>query len=149
MRKRKSVREYRDQEIPENVLHEILECARLSPSSRARKPWLFYACRDRGIIEALSDSREHGLGFLKDAPAAIVVAGYPSVSDVWIEDCSIAAFAILLEAEDLGLGACWGQIRNRTTGEGGDSSSRVKEICGMDPQCQVLCVIGLGYKREE
>ena len=38
----------------------------------------------------------------------------PLASDVWIEDASIASIMIQLQAEDLGLGSCWVQVRERS-----------------------------------
>ena len=57
----------------------------------------------------------HGASFLGDAALAIVVTADPLASDVWIEDASIASLMIQLQAEDMGLGSCWIQIRERYT----------------------------------
>ena len=62
--------------------------------------------------------RASGADFLKDAPLAIVVLADPLASDVWIEDASIASILIQLQAEDLGLGSCWIQVRERYTATG-------------------------------
>ena len=65
--------------------------------------------------------------FLADAALAIVVCADPEVSDVWVEDASIAAFSIQLEAQSLGLASCWIQIRNRMHDEETKSEDYVKE----------------------
>lgn len=54
-----------------------------------------------------------GAAFLADAAMAVVVMADPLASDVWIEDASIASIMIQLQAEDLGLGSCWIQVRER------------------------------------
>jgi septum formation protein len=59
-----------------------------------------------------------GAAFLADAAMAVVVMADPLASDVWIEDASIASIMIQLQAEDLGLGSCWIQVRERFTATG-------------------------------
>ena len=39
IKSRHSAREFSEKEIPENVLHEILEMARFAPSSKNTQPW--------------------------------------------------------------------------------------------------------------
>jgi len=69
-------------------------------------------------------------------------------SDVWIEDASIAATLIQLQAEELGLGSCWVQVRGRY-GENGESSEDfVRELLNIPLPMQVLAIIALGHKAE-
>ena len=41
IKKRQSVRSYKDKEIPENVLQQILEAGRLAPSANNKQNWKF------------------------------------------------------------------------------------------------------------
>ena len=66
----------------------------------------------------------------------------PLVSDVWIEDASIASIIIQLQAEDMGLGSCWVQVRERFTASGMPSDEYVREV-------QVLSVVAIGHKGME
>ena len=59
----------------------------------------------------------------------------------------VAAGYILLAAEDLGIGACWNQIRDRD-GQRLSASDEIKAILGIPSQYEVLCVIALGHKGE-
>lgn len=54
--KRRSVRTYTDEEIPEEKLEKILEAGLLAPTSRNRKPCEFYLVKDKEILEKLSKS---------------------------------------------------------------------------------------------
>ena len=80
---------------------------------------------------------------------AVVVVADPELSEAWIEDASIAAILMQLQAEELGLGSCWIQIRGRYTKEGQPSEEFVKENLGIPSDQSVLCIITLGHKDEE
>ena len=126
-----------------------MECALRSPSSKHRRPWTVWAVTDANLKKKLTVSKPGGVLFMDQAPVIYVVAGYPEVSDCWIEDCSIVSTVIQLEAEALGLGSCWGQIRTRNYSDNVTSSEYVKDLLGMDKDCEVLCLISVGYPGEE
>ena len=90
-----------------------------------------------------------GSSFLKDAALAIVVLADPLASDVWIEDAAIASILIQLQAEDLGLGSCWIQVRERFTEEGIPSGEFVHEALNIPLQLQVLSIVAVGHKGME
>ena len=46
IKKRRSVRAYKSQEISDETLDKILEAARLAPSASNRQPWKFIVVRD-------------------------------------------------------------------------------------------------------
>ena len=80
------------------------------------------------MLEKLSHCKAQASQFIADAPLAIVVTADPLVSDVWIEDASIASIIIQLQAEDMGLGSCWVQVRERFTASGMPSDEYVREV---------------------
>ena len=90
-----------------------------------------------------------GAAFLKDAALAIVVMADPLVSDVWIEDAAIASLMIQLQAEDLGLGSCWVQVRERMTSHGTPSNDFVHQVLDIPLQLQVLSIVAVGHKGME
>ena len=65
------------------------------------------------MLAKLSVCKPAGAAFLKDCALAVVVLANVMESDVWVEDASIASIYMQLQAEDLGLGSCWCQIRIR------------------------------------
>jgi hypothetical protein len=97
----------------------------------------------------LSFCKESGAAFVKDAALAIVVTADPLASDVWIEDASIASIMIQLQAEDLGLGSCWVQVRERFTANGTPANEYIHELLDFPLQLQVLSVIAIGHKGME
>ena len=148
--KRRSIRKYKQEPVEAAKLEKIIQAALLSPSSRGRTPWEFVVVQNRETLKALGRCRHPQQAFLPDTPAAIVVLGDTSVTDVWVEDCSIAMTIMQLEAETLGLGSCWIQIRNRTAqGEEQTSNDFVKELLHIPEQYEVLAILALGVPDEE
>jgi nitroreductase len=70
------------------------------------------------------------------------------MSDVWIEDCSIAAIIVHLAAVSLGLGGCWIQIRNRRHDAESTSEEYVRKILGLAHPLRVLAIIAVGLPAE-
>ncbi len=146
---RRSIRRYDAQPVEEETVRQLLQAALLSPSSRGIRPWEFVVVNETELIRELAESRQHGSSFLADAPLAVAVLGIPEASDVWIEDCAIAASSILLAAEDAGLGACWVQIRQRPAADGRSADEYVRDVLRIPSNRSVEAVIALGYPAEE
>ena len=148
MRKRRSIRKFKNDRIAQTTIDDLKEAVLRSPSSRGNRPWKFFFVQDAGVITKLSRCKESGSAFLKDASLAVVVCGDETVSDVWIEDCSIAAIILHLAAESLGLGSCWIQVRNRRQNAETTSGDYVRNILGIDRPLRVLAIMAIGLPDE-
>ena len=80
------------------------------------------------MLAKLSVCKPAGAAFLKDCALAVVVLANVMESDVWVEDASIASIYMQLQAEDLGLGSCWCQIRNRQMEDDTDAAQYVRGL---------------------
>lgn len=149
IKQRRSMRKFTDEELTQEEVVTLLKAALMSPSSKRSNCWLFIAVDDKEILDKLSRCKEMGSSFLKEASLAIVVLADPLASDVWIEDASIASLMIQLQAEDLGLGSCWIQVRERYTATGMSSDEYVHGILGIPLQLQVLSIVAIGHKGME
>ena len=76
IRKRSSVRKYKSDAIPEDVLNRVLEAARLAPSGSNRQPWKFILVTDPAMKKKLVPACR-GQAFIAEAPVVIVACGYP------------------------------------------------------------------------
>ena len=148
LRQRRSIRKFTSEKIPAEFIQVLTEAALRSPSSKGNKPWEFILVDDPDLLEQLSEVKKSGSAFLKNAPLGIVVCADSTQSDVWIEDCSIAATIIQLEAESLGLGSCWIQFRNRFYNDGKTCEARIQELLEMAEHIKVLSIIAIGYPAE-
>lgn len=101
------------------------------------------------MLAKLSVCKPAGAAFLKDCALAVVVLANVMESDVWVEDASIASIYMQLQAEDLGLGSCWCQIRNRQMEDDTDAAQYVRGLLDVPYQLDVLSIIGIGYKDQE
>ena len=81
-------------------------------------------------------------------PLGIVICADSTRSDVWIEDCSIAAILLQMTAHDLGLGSCWIQVRNREHSETMSAERYVQGLLGLPPHIKVECMVSIGYPGE-
>jgi nitroreductase len=149
LKSRRSIRKFQNKVVEKEKIDTILKSALLAPSSRSRRPWEFIAVTDKEILKKLSNTREHASSFIADAPLGIVVISDPLSYDVWIEDASIASIIIQLSAQNLGLGSCWIQVRERFHSENVKAEDYIKEILGIPDKYSVECMIAIGYSAEE
>ena len=144
MLKRRSIRKYRKDEIPNEKLNKILQAGLLAPTSRNRKPCSFLVVDNKEALEKLSESKESSSKFLKNANKAIVVVANSLISDTWIEDSSIALAFMHLMAAEQDIGSCWVQIHLRTAKNGESSEDYVREVLGIDDYFRIVGILALG-----
>ena len=142
---RRSIRKYRPDPVPPEKVEALIETALRSFSSRGFNPWRFIVVDDRQTLKRLSELKQHGSSFLKNAPLGIAVIGVPEESDVWVEDTAIASALIHLAAHDMGLGSCWIQIRKREHSSFKSSDTYVKEVLAIPDNYSVESIIAIGY----
>lgn len=146
---RRSMRQFTDELLSGEEVRLLLRAALMSPSSKGLHSYEFVVVEDKATLAALSRSKQVGSDFLAAAPLAIVVLADPRISDVWIEDASVAATHILLQAEDLGLGGCWIQVRDRLDAEGRPTGDVVKSLLGIPDGMRAVCIVAVGHKGME
>jgi len=137
IKKRRSIRLYRPDPVPQDVLDQILESARLAPSAGHRQPWHFIVVTD--------EEKKKKLGIPSWAAAAPIVVVGCADSEVRKEptclvDISIAFEHIVLAAANFGLGTCWiGRL-------GADDTT--KKVLEIPEHIKVVVVTPLGYPDE-
>ena len=113
---RVSVRNFRPDKIPENVLDGIIGAAIRAPSAGNVQDWEFIVVRNaenKGrLAEAAFDQ-----DFISKAPAVIVVcSNHRSIGNAYgergtnlysVQDTAAATQNLILAAWDKGLGCCW------------------------------------------
>lgn len=147
--KRRSTRKFTEELLKPEEVELLLKAALKSPASKSKNPWQFIVVEDKEQLVRLSQCKAAGSKPLENCVLAIVVVADPLSSDVWIEDASIASIMIQLQAEDLGLGSCWIQIRERFTVNDESSGEYIREMLDIPLQLQVLSIIAIGHKAQE
>ncbi len=147
--RRHSIRRYQDREISAEDVKTIMEAALLAPSSKSVRPWQFVLVDDKDTLARLAACKANGTRPISSCALAIVVTASPEKTDMYIEDMSIAAAYMQLQATALGLGACWIQVRNRFTEDNEDAQDIVRELLGIPHDMIVECIVTVGYPDEE
>jgi nitroreductase len=148
LRARRSIRRYETKPLPRESLAVLKEALLRSPSSRGLNPWTFIFVDKPDLLAQLSKAKEHGSGFVKGAALGIVVCGDETISDVWVEDASIAAVIAHLTAHSLGLGSCWVQIRNRAHSKDQTAEHYTQAVLGIPAHVRVEAIIAIGCPAE-
>jgi len=146
---RRSTRNFTNEPLSPEHVALIIKAALMAPTSKNAHSWQFVVVEDRDVIRRLATCKKHGAGFLTGTALVIVVLGDCSISDAWVEDASIASVFMQLQAEDLGVGSCWCQIRNRLTEDGLESAQYIRDLLEIPHQFHVLSIIGFGYSDRE
>ena len=145
---RRSIRKYQDKAVEETTIDLIVEALLQAPTSMGNNSWEFVVVTDTELLGQLSRAKPHGATFLKTAPLGIVVCGDPQISDVWIENSSIASIYIHLAAASLNLGSCWIQIRERQHDDTQSAEAYIADVLGLPAHVRVLSIIAIGYPDE-
>jgi nitroreductase len=141
---RKSVRAFKEKDVPEEKIVRLLEAARLAPSASNRQEWRFVVVRDPSMRKHLSVAAR-GQTFIGAAP---VVLACCAETDEHVMACgqlcypidvAIAIDHITLCAVDEGLGTCW---------IGAFDEDQVKELLGIPPQIRVVGLLPVGYAQD-
>jgi nitroreductase len=144
IRRRRSVRSFTSESIPERDLLTILEQACLAPSAGNVQPWRLVVVTDSTVKNRIARAAL-GQSFIATAPAVIVVCadlsssaaayGGRGVSLYSIQDTAAATQNILLAATALGYGSCW---------VGAFDEREVSQILGIPSEVRPVAVIPLG-----
>ena len=149
LQQRRSVRKFKQQPVEIEKLSQLSEALLRAPTSRNMQPCEFILVDDPLILKQLSSAKKHGTSFFATAPLAVVIAADSEISDVWVEDSSIAAIIVQLAAENLGLKSCWAQLRLRPHNNDLSASEYVRQLVGLPEGMEVPMVIAVGYPDEE
>ena len=143
IRSRRSIRKYRKDPVPEDLVLKILDAGRWAPSASNLQPWSFIVLRDEEVKRKVAEATSYGK-FLVDAPLGIAVVIDPRVShrSGGVEDGAIATQNMLLAAHALGLGTCW--IGSYNSGY----EEKVKGILNIPKKHRLLSIISIGFPAE-
>lgn len=137
--KRRSIRKYKPEPVPEEKLKIILEAARLAPSGGNRQPWQFVVVRNPERKKALGRAANNQK-FVADAGVIIIALGDPEVSSVGFKrDPVIAVEHLVLAATSLGYGTCW---------IGAFDEEEVKKILEIPEKLAVIALLPIGVPDE-
>ncbi len=116
IRERRSIRRYKDQPVPDDIIRQLLEAATLAPNAGNLQPWHFFVVKDKKVRSDLAKAAGRQ-NFVAEAPVTIVVCADPAHSAsryrsrgaelYCLQDTAAAAQNLFLAATAFGLGTCW------------------------------------------
>jgi nitroreductase len=147
IKNRRSVREFKDQEIPESAIDALVEALRWAPSAGNLQSRKFYFVLNEELRNKLAQAglRQDFVSFIVRAPLVIVACADLRIASRYgdrgkdlycIQDTAASVQNLLLAAHDLGLGTCW---------VGAFNENRVKEILDMPDYLRPVVIVPVGY----
>jgi len=144
IRTRRSIRKYKDQDVADDLIDQILTAGTWAPSGMDNQPWRFAVIRDKKLKSDIAKLAEQ-TKMVEDAPVIIPVffdhnAGYDNTKD--IQTMGACLQNMLLAIHGLGLGGLWlGEIRK--------NMDKVRVLCGAPEKYELMAVIVLGYSAQK
>lgn len=155
IKRRRSIRKYKPDPVPEEALRIILEAVRWSPSWANTQCWEVILVEDPRMKSGLADTliaTNPARSSMTEAPMVVVLCGKKGVSgfkkgeattvkgDWLMFDTGIAMQSLCLAAHGLGLG---------TVVVGLFDHKKAEEILGVPPDREVVAITPLGYPAAE
>ncbi|HTZ41042.1 MAG TPA: nitroreductase family protein [Syntrophales bacterium] len=165
LRRRRSVREFQNREVPLDLVREMIRETCLAPSAMNGQPWRFSIVTKREEIQALSDESKRNLlsdleadpssplrrygDLLRDpqfnvfynAPCVVFISGPAGLASLEM-DCALAACYFMFAAAARDLGTCW-------IGLGANlRDSAILRNLGITGDLRIIAPIILGYPKE-
>lgn len=155
VKNRRSIRRYESREIPQNVLDELFEAVRWSPSWANFQCWEFVVVKDpdqKAKVQACVPGFNPANKAMGEAPVVVAVCGKLKVSgfhegnpttkhgDWFMFDLGLACENLCLTAHSLGLG---------TVMVGLFDQDKAKEILQVPGGYEVVVLIPLGYPAKQ
>jgi nitroreductase len=133
---RQSIRDFKDQPVPEDKLNYILEAARLAQSGGNRQQWKFIVVKDAQKRQQLMQGQAPVIiAAVALDPVRVMMCEVPS----YATDMGIAVENMALAATDQGLGSCW---------IGAFSQDKARQILGVPDKYKVAALLPLGYPKQ-
>lgn len=140
LKTRRSVRSFRPDPVSDQIIQELIDCARLAPSANNLQPWEFIVVRDRRKLQQLAQTTDYGR-FIAEAPVCVVVISRDT--KYYLEDGSAATENLLVAAHARGLGACW------VAGDKKPYASQILAMLGVPSGYKLVSLIPIGYPPHE
>ncbi len=145
IKSRASVRSFKPDPVPDNVLEEIMDAAIQAPSAGNVQDWEFVIVSNQETKGRLAEAA-YAQGFISQAPVVIVVcSNLKTVSSAYgergkgmysIQDTATATQNMMLAAWEKGVGSCW---------VGSFNDEKVREILVLPKHVRPMAIVPIGY----
>lgn len=140
LKKRRSIREYRDKDIPGGILEKIVDAARFAATARNVQPWEFIVIIRPETLKRIGALAENGR-FIAQSKACIAI--FSCETKYYLEDGCAATENILIAATAFGIGSCW------VAGDKKPYCAEISRLLGVPASFKLVSLISLGYPLSE
>jgi nitroreductase len=143
---RRSIRRYRPDPVPDEMVEQLLEAGRWAPSASNRQPWAFIVVRDETIRQQVAQHAAYYFirwAHVGEAPLLIVLCGEGRnriYRPFLHEDVGLAGGQMMLQAKALGLGSCWIGALDRKA---------IAGILKMPDRMEIVGLLTVGFPAED
>ena len=159
---RRSVRNFKDQPVPMEIINEIIIDSTLAPNAGNEQPWKFIIIRNREMINRISSEGKANIlrriennpgdyaerykkmllnekfNVFYNSPAVIMIIGKSDLKNLY-SDCALAACYLMMSATSKGLGTCWVNFATEI------KDPNILEELGLPDNHKIIAPIALGY----
>ena len=148
VKNRRSIRLFKKQALPQDVINQLIDAARSAPSAGNAQSWAFVLATEQKTKQALATAAFNQKWLAEAAAVFVVCADLKRAEDNYnergrslycIQDTSAAVENILLAATALGLGACW---------MGAFHEANVAKVVNAPEGMRPVALIPVGYPNE-
>jgi len=155
VRRRRSVRKFKPDPVPDEMIRSCVEAARLAPSAENVQPWRFAAVRTPELRAKLAEAAFSGIyrftRWAEQAPVIVAVSArldflanrvgtHLQGTQYYLLDLGIAGEHLMLRAVELGLGGCW---------IGWFDAKRAAKALGTPRNERLTSLLALGFPAED
>src|SRR5574342_1117896 len=140
IRMKRAVRKFREEPLPDEIIHAILNAGRRAQSSKNSQTWHFSAIRDKAILKALSECGTWA-GHLAGAALGVAILTPDPMEKFQIMfDAGQAAAYMQLAAWELGVGSVPASIYE---------TEKARQFLGFPSEWHLRIALSFGYPLEE
>ncbi len=143
---RRSVKQYRPEQIKDEELKTVLEAGLYAPSGMGAQSPVMVAVQDKETMAQIIKMNAAVMGVdanpYYDAPTVILVFG-PSDRSTYVEDASCVLENMMLAAHSIGLGSRW--IHREKEMFGTEEGKALMKKWGVPENCIGVGALALGY----
>lgn len=148
IKKRKSIRKYKDTPLNDEIKNTMREAIQLSPTWKNKQCFEVIEVEDKALIASIGEMVKHNPGptVYSTVPMVYVFLADPSKSGnrdekpYYMADTAIAITHATLTATSLGLGSCWIGVFPEET---------LKEALHIPAHLRIVGLLPLGYPDED
>ena len=142
---RRSIRKYKAEGVPEDIIRKVIECGFAAPTARNRRPLHFILIQERKALSELGSMHTFTAMAAGSAFSVLICAdsALEERRQFMDQGGSAAAENMLVDAHAMGWGGVWCGIQ-----EGGDREVAVRRICSLPAGIAPIALMVFGVPDE-